>query len=148
MRFALQVAEVVREAWLKRLPLFFRISATDWVEGGWTIDYAVQLARRLGGLGVDLVDCSSGGSSPHAKIPVGPGYQVPFAERIRREGSVLTAAVGMITTPEQANEIVATGKADMVLLAREFLRDPYFPMRAAKALGEEPKPPVQYGRAF
>ena len=143
MRFALQVAEVVREAWLKRLPLFFRISATDWVEGGWTIDYAVQLARRLGGLGVDLVDCSSGGSSPHAKIPVGPGYQVPFAERIRREAGVLTAAVGMITTPEQANEIVATGKADMVLLAREFLRDPYFPMRAAKALGEEPKPPVQ-----
>ena len=148
MRFALQVAEVVRGAWPKHLPLFFRISATDWVEGGWTIEDAVELARRLGGLGADLVDCSSGGSSPHAKIPVGPGYQVPFAERIRRETGVLTAAVGMITTPEQANEIVADGKADMVLLAREFLRDPYFPMRAAKALGEELKPPVQYGRAF
>ncbi|HXK02938.1 MAG TPA: NADH:flavin oxidoreductase/NADH oxidase [Verrucomicrobiae bacterium] len=147
-RLALEVAAAVRGVWPANLPLFFRVSATDWVEGGWTIDDTVALARRLGVLGVDLVDCSSGGSSPHAKIPMGPGYQVPFSERIRRESGVLTAAVGMITTPEQANAIVAAGQADLALLAREFLRDPYFPLRAAKALGEEPKPPIQYARAW
>jgi 2,4-dienoyl-CoA reductase-like NADH-dependent reductase (Old Yellow Enzyme family) len=130
------------------LPLFFRVSATDWVDGGWTIDETVELARRLHGLGVDLIDCSSGGSSPHARIPMGPGYQVPFADRIRREAGIATAAVGMITTPPQANEIIAAGQADLVFLAREFLRNPYFPVTAAVALGEKPAPPIQYGRAW
>ncbi|HTS64663.1 MAG TPA: NADH:flavin oxidoreductase/NADH oxidase [Candidatus Acidoferrales bacterium] len=147
-RFALDVARAVRGVWPAHLPLFFRVSATDWVDGGWTIEDTVELARRLSALGVDVVDCSTGGSSTRARIPLGPGYQVPFAERIRRESGVLTAAVGMITTPEQANEIVSTGKADLVLLAREFLRDPYFSLHAAKALGEDPQAPVQYKRAF
>jgi 2,4-dienoyl-CoA reductase-like NADH-dependent reductase (Old Yellow Enzyme family) len=97
---------------------------------------------------VDLIDCSSGGSSPHAKVPLGPGYQVPFAAQVRRDANIATAAVGLITTPEQANAIVAEGQADLILLAREFLRDPYFPLTAAKALGEKPTPPIQYGRAW
>jgi 2,4-dienoyl-CoA reductase-like NADH-dependent reductase (Old Yellow Enzyme family) len=148
MRFALEVTAAVRKQWPEHLPLFVRISATDWVEGGWTIDESVELSRQLRALGVDLVDCSSGGTAAHAKIPLGPGYQVPFAERIRRETGVLTGAVGMITTPAQADEIIQSGQADLILLAREFLRDPYFPLHAAKALGEAPAPPVQYGRAF
>ena len=148
MRFALEVTEAVRAAWPSRLPLSVRISATDWVPGGWTIDDSVELARRLRALGVDLIDCSSGGTTPTAKIPVAPGYQVPFAERIRRETGIRTAAVGLITQPEQADEIVRSGKADLVLLAREFLRNPYFPLQAAKALGEEVKAPVQYARAY
>jgi 2,4-dienoyl-CoA reductase-like NADH-dependent reductase (Old Yellow Enzyme family) len=148
MRFALEIATAVRAVWPERLPLFFRISATDWVDGGWNIDESVELSRRLHALGVDLVDCSSGGAVAHARIPVGPGYQVPFAERIRREVGVLTGAVGMIATPEQADEIIRAGRADVVLLAREFLRDPYFPLHAATALGEKPVPPVQYSRAF
>jgi len=147
-RFALEVAGRVRGVWPEHLPLFLRISSTDWVEGGWTIDESVELARRMKALGVDLIDCSSGGSSPHAKIPLGAGYQVPFAERIRREAGIATAAVGLITTPEQAEEIIAGGKADLVLLAREFLRDPYFPLRAARALDGTLKAPVQYGRAW
>ena len=138
----------MRAIWPENLPLFVRISATDWVEGGWDIDDSVALARRLVALGVDLVDCSSGGLSPQQKIPLGPGYQVPFAARIRREAEVLTGAVGMISTPRQADEIVRAGDADVVLMAREFLRDPYFPLHAAKALGEAFPPPVQYGRAF
>jgi 2,4-dienoyl-CoA reductase-like NADH-dependent reductase (Old Yellow Enzyme family) len=148
IRFALEVVKTVRSAWPEHLPLFLRISATDWMEGGWTADESVELARRVKPLGVDLIDCSSGGSSLHAKIPLEPGYQVPYAERIRRETGILTAAVGLITTPAQAEEIVHTGKADLVLLAREFLRDPYFPRRAAQELGQKLKPPVQYGRAW
>jgi len=148
MRLALEVAAAARGVWPANLPMSFRVSATDWVEGGWSIEETVELARRLGKTGIDLVDCSSGGSSPHAKIPMGPGYQVPFAERIRRETGVPTAAVGMITTPEQANAIIEAGQADLVLLAREFLRDPYFPLRASKALGEKLEPPAQYLRAW
>jgi 2,4-dienoyl-CoA reductase-like NADH-dependent reductase (Old Yellow Enzyme family) len=148
LRLALEVTEAVRGVWPARLPLFFRVSATDWVPGGWTPDDSVELTRRLQPLGVDLLDCSSGGNAEHAKIPLGPGYQVPFAERIRRETGMLTGAVGMITTPSQADEIVRRGQADLVLLAREFLRDPYFPLHAACALGEKPAPPLQYARAF
>jgi 2,4-dienoyl-CoA reductase-like NADH-dependent reductase (Old Yellow Enzyme family) len=147
-RFALEVTEAVRAEWPSNLPLFFRVSATDWIAGGWTPEDTVALARRLKQVGVDLIDCSSGGNSPFAKIPVGPGYQVPFAEQVRRDADIATAAVGMITTPEQANSIIAKGKADVVLLAREFLRDPYFPRTAAKALGEKAEPPVQYLRAW
>jgi len=148
IRFALEVTGAVRAAWPERLPLFLRISSTDWVDGGWTIEESVELARRVRELGVDLVDCSSGGASLEQKIPMAPGYQVPFAERIRREAGIRTGAVGLITTPQQADEIVRSGKADLVLLAREFLRDPYFPLRAAKALGVEIKAPPQYLRAW
>ena len=146
-RLLLRVAEAVRGAWPEHLPLFVRISASDWAEGGWTIDDSVELARRLRGRGVDLVDASSGGMVPHAKIELGPGYQVPFAARIRREAGIATAAVGLITEPEQANAIVASGQADMVLLARQMLRDPYWPLHAAAALGVQVSWPVQYLRA-
>jgi 2,4-dienoyl-CoA reductase-like NADH-dependent reductase (Old Yellow Enzyme family) len=148
MRFALEVTEAVRSVWPERLPLLYRISATDWVEGGWSPDDSVALARELKKAGVDLVDCSSGGNSTEQKIPLVPGYQVPFSERIRREAEIPTGAVGLITGAGQAEEIVREGKADMVLLAREFLRDPYFPLHAAAELGEKPAPPVQYARAF
>jgi 2,4-dienoyl-CoA reductase-like NADH-dependent reductase (Old Yellow Enzyme family) len=148
IRFALEVVEAVRAVWPASLPLFLRISATDWVDGGWDIADSVRLAKEAGQRGVDLIDCSSGGLAPQQKIPLSPGYQVPFAERIGREASVKTGAVGLITTPQQAEEIVSSGKADIVLLAREFLRDPYFPLHAAKALGVEFKPAVQYQRAF
>jgi 2,4-dienoyl-CoA reductase-like NADH-dependent reductase (Old Yellow Enzyme family) len=148
LRFALEVTEAIRGAWPANLPLFFRISATDWVPGGWTDDDSVELVRRLRSLGVDLVDCSSGGNAAEAKIPLGPGYQVPFAERIRRETGMPTGAVGLITTPQQGDEIIRSGKADLVLLAREFLRDPYFGLHAASALGEKPPAPPQYARAF
>jgi 2,4-dienoyl-CoA reductase-like NADH-dependent reductase (Old Yellow Enzyme family) len=147
MRLALQVTERVRAAWPEHLPLFVRISATDWVDGGWNADESMELARQLKKRGVDLVDCSSGGMVPGAQIPVGPGYQVPFAERIRREGAIATAAVGMITEAAQANEIVAEGKADLVMLAREMLRDPNWPVHAAAALGEAASWPKQYLRA-
>ena len=148
VRFALETVRAVRAVWPEGLPLFVRISASDWVEGGWDIDESVGLSRRLSALGVDLIDCSSGGLAPQQKIPLGPGYQVPFAARIRREAEIRTAAVGLITTPQQADEIVRGEEADLVLLAREFLRDPYFPLHAAKALGEAVQPPVQYRRAF
>jgi 2,4-dienoyl-CoA reductase-like NADH-dependent reductase (Old Yellow Enzyme family) len=148
IRFALEVSEAVRGVWPSHLPLFYRTSATDWVEGGWTPDDSVELARRLKAQGVDLIDCSSGGNAAHAKIPLGPGYQVPFAERIRRESGILTGAVGLITAASQAEEIVRDGQADLVLLAREFLRDPYFPLHAARELTEKPAPPMQYARAF
>ncbi|HUA58766.1 MAG TPA: NADH:flavin oxidoreductase/NADH oxidase [Verrucomicrobiae bacterium] len=148
IRFTLEICSAVREVWPERLPLFLRISASDWVPGGWDIGESVELARRVRPLGVDLVDCSSGGLSMEQKIPLAPGYQVPFAEQVRREAGIATGAVGLITTPQQADEIVRSGKADLVLLAREFLRDPYFPLHAAKALGVEVKPPVQYARAF
>jgi 2,4-dienoyl-CoA reductase-like NADH-dependent reductase (Old Yellow Enzyme family) len=148
IRFALETAQAVRAVWPERLPLFVRISASDWVEGGWDIDQSVEFARRLRGLGVDLIDCSSGGLDPRQKIQLGPGYQVPFAERIRREAEIPIGAVGLITSPQQADEIVRSGQADLVLLAREFLRDPYFPLHAAKELGDAVPTPNQYLRAF
>jgi 2,4-dienoyl-CoA reductase-like NADH-dependent reductase (Old Yellow Enzyme family) len=146
-RLPLEVADAVRAAWPEHLPLFMRISATDWAEGGWSPDESVELARRLREHGVDLVDVSSGGQVPNAKIPAGPGFQVPFAERIRKEAGIPTAAVGLITAPEQAGDIIAHGQADIVLLAREMLRDPYWPLHAASALGESVTWPVQYLRA-
>jgi len=150
IRFLLETTRAVRSVWPEQLPLAVRVSSTDWVEGGWTIDETVELARRLKAEAVDLVDCSSGGTVPNAKIPTGPGYQVPFAERVRREAGVATAAVGMITEPKQADEIIRSGQADIVLLARAVLRDPHWPLHAAKALGqpERLRPPVQYGRAI
>jgi len=147
-RLAIEVTEAVRAAWPADLPLFLRISATDWAEGGWDIADSVELARRVRGLGVDLIDCSSGGAVPHQTIPLAPGYQAPFAERIRREAGLATGAVGLITTAQQADEIVRSERADMVLLGRAFLRDPYFPLHAARDLGVEMKPPLQYARAF
>ena len=147
MRFPLRVAAAVREVWPERLPLFVRISATDWTEGGWDVDQSAQLAARLRDLGVDLIDCSSGGNVAHAQIPVAPGYQVPFAERLRREATIATGAVGMITEPRQANEIIASGRADAVIMARELLRHPYWPLHAAKALGADVAWPNQYLRA-
>lgn len=150
IRFILETVKAVRAVWPEKLPLAIRFSCTDWVEGGWTIDETVELARRVKTEGIDLVDCSSGGTTPDAKIPVGPGYQVQFAERIKKEAGVLTSAVGMIREPHQADKIIADGQADIVLLAREFLRDPYWPYHAAKALGQKDRlpPPVQYGRAL
>jgi len=148
-RFPLEVVRAVRAAMPDSLPLFVRISASDWTEGGWTIDDSVEFARILRGEGVDVIDCSSGGNVPHAKIETGPGYQVPFAEAIKRAAGIATAAVGMINT-RLADEIVRSEQADMVLIARQFLRDPYFPLHAAKELGMSDRlpPPVQYGRAF
>jgi 2,4-dienoyl-CoA reductase-like NADH-dependent reductase (Old Yellow Enzyme family) len=150
IRFLLETTRAVRAVWPERLPLTARLSCTDWVDGGWTLDDSVELARRLKHEGVSLIDCSSGGMVGHAKIPVGPGYQVPFAERIRREAQIATAAVGMITEPAQADTIIRNGQADLVLLARAELSDPHWPLHAAKALGrtESLKPPLQYGRAF
>jgi len=148
IRFVLELTDAVRSVWPERLPLFVRISATDWKDGGWTLDDSVQLATELRGCAVDLIDCSSGAMVPDAKIPVGPGFQVPFAERIKREAGIRTGAVGMITEPGQADQIIRSGQADVVLLAREFLRDPYWPLHAAMALGLKPQPPVQYQRAF
>jgi 2,4-dienoyl-CoA reductase-like NADH-dependent reductase (Old Yellow Enzyme family) len=148
VRVAVEVVKAVRAEIGPDVPLFLRISATDWVEGGWAIEDSVELARRAAGLGVDLVDVSSGGSALSAKIPVGPGFQVPFAARIRRETGVMTGAVGMITEPAQAEEIVATGKADVILMAREFLRDPYFAIHAAEKLGAQVMMPKQYLRAI
>lgn len=142
----LQIIESVKSVWPENLPLFVRISATDWTDGGWNIDDSVRLARILQDCGVDLVDCSSGGMVPQAKIVTGPGYQVPFAQALKSTG-ILTAAVGMITSVKQAEEIISAGKADLVFLAREYLRDPYFPLHAAKELGSEIEWPVQYQRA-
>ena len=146
-RLLREVVQAVRRVWPEAAPLFVRISATDWVEGGWDIEQSVELARHLKLLGVDFIDCSTGGNAAQAKIPVGPGYQVPFAERIRRDAGILTGAVGLITEPSQAEHIVSSGQADAVLLARELLRDPYFPLRAARELGQEIGWPAQYLRA-
>ncbi len=150
IRLLVETAAATRALWPERKPLFVRISCTDWVEGGWTIEESVELARKLKDSGVDLIDCSSGGTAATAQIPVGAGYQTPFAERIRREANIPTAAVGMITQPMQADQIVRNGQADMVLLARELLRDPYWPIHAAKALHklDQASIPPQYGRAF
>jgi 2,4-dienoyl-CoA reductase-like NADH-dependent reductase (Old Yellow Enzyme family) len=147
IRMLCEVVQAVRGTWPSTLPLFVRISATDWAEGGWDIEQSVGLARRLAPLGVDLIDCSSGGLVPGVKIPVGPGYQVGFAERVRRDAEILTGAVGMITEPKQADDIIAAGQADLVLLARQLLRDPYWPLRAARELGSTPAWPLQYLRA-
>ncbi|MGE3955430.1 MAG: NADH:flavin oxidoreductase/NADH oxidase [Vicinamibacterales bacterium] len=147
IRFCLEVVTAVRQVWPAALPLFVRISSTDWTEGGWDIEQSVELARRLGALGVDVVDCSSGGNVAHAKIPIGPGYQVPFAERIKRDAAIATGAVGLITRPEEADAIIRGGQADLVLLARELLRDPYWPLRAARELGHQVEWPSQYLRA-
>ena len=147
IRLLLEVVGRVQTVWPSELPLFVRISATDWTEGGWTIDDSVALAGILKEKGVDVVDCSTGGNVATAKIPVKPGYQVPFAERVKKETGIMTAAVGLITSPEQANAILASGQADLVFLAREFLRDPYFPLHAAQATGAATTWPVQYERA-
>jgi 2,4-dienoyl-CoA reductase-like NADH-dependent reductase (Old Yellow Enzyme family) len=150
IRFLLETTRAVRAVWPAGLPLTVRLSCTDWVEGGWTLEETVELARRLKAEGVDLIDCSSGGSVPQARIPVGPGFQVPLAERVRREAGIATAAVGLITDPGQADCIVREGQADLVLLARELLRDPHWPLRAARALqvpGLAPAP-LQYARAW
>jgi len=149
-RFLLETTQAVRAVWPEELPLTVRLSCTDWVPGGWNIEECVELARRLQAEGVDLIDCSSGGNVPDAKIPVAPGYQVPFAERIRRETGIATAAVGFITQPQEADDIIRAGQADLVLLAREFLRDAYWPAHAAKVLGHQDKlpPPLQYARAW
>ncbi|WP_405112619.1 NADH:flavin oxidoreductase/NADH oxidase [Micromonospora sp. NBC_01405] len=148
MRLTLAVARAVRAAVGENVPVLARISATDWTEDGWTVEDSVVLAGELAAAGVDLVDASSGGASARAAIPVGPGYQVPLAARIRREAGVPTGAVGLIVEPEQAEQIVAGGEADLVLLGRELLRDPYWPRRAAAKLGAAPSWPAQYARAL
>jgi 2,4-dienoyl-CoA reductase-like NADH-dependent reductase (Old Yellow Enzyme family) len=148
IRLLLEVTAAIKEAWPDENPMFVRISSTDWTEGGWTADDSAALAKVLKDKGVDLVDCSSGGNVL-AKIPLKPGYQVEFAEKLRKETGILTGAVGLITEAVQADEIIQNGQADVVLLAREMLRDPYFPLRAAHILGigREVKWPVQYERA-
>lgn len=148
IRLLREVLSALRQVWPERLPLWLRISATDWAEGGWDIEQSIELTRIARGLGVDLIDVSSGGLVPGVKIPVGPGYQVDFASRIRREAGIATGAVGLITEPRQADAILAEGHADIVLLAREELRDPYWPRRAAKELGVEIEVPLQYQRAW
>ncbi|MFO7173180.1 MAG: NADPH dehydrogenase NamA [Bacillota bacterium] len=147
MRLLLRVVEAVRRVWPEEKPLFVRVSASDYVAGGLEPDDLVRVARALAPLGVDLVDCSSGGLVSGARIPVGPGYQVPFAEKIRREAGIPTGAVGLITRPEQAEEILLNGRADLVLLGRELLRNPYWPLQAARILGAEVQWPAQYLRA-
>jgi len=147
LRFPVSVARAVREAWPDDLPVFVRVSATDWVEGGWDLPQTIALARELKGIGIDMVDCSSGGTVPDAKIPAGPGFQTPFAAAVRREAGIATGAVGLITGPVQAEQIVSTGLADAVMIGREFLRDPYWPFHAARTLGVEIPWPSQYERA-
>jgi len=147
VRFTLEVTEAVRSVWPESLPLFMRLSGTDWVNDGWDVEQSGELARLLGERGVDLIDCSSGGIVPGVKIPVGPGYQVSLAERIRAVSGLPTAAVGLITSAQQADAVLRSGSADMVLLARKLLRDPYWPLHAARELGVEVEWPVQYQRA-
>ncbi len=146
MRFPLAVAEAVRQAWPDEKPVFFRLSATDWADGGWDLAQSVELAKRLEAAGIDLVDCSSGGNVADAKMAIGPGYQVPFSAAIRREAGVKTSAVGLITDAVQAEQILELGEADAIGIARAFLRDPYWPRHAARALGEDPRWPNQYKR--
>ena len=147
MRLTLRIAEAVRKALPAELPLFVRISGSDWAEGGWDLSDSIELAKHLKALGVDLIDCSSGGLVPYAKIAVGPGYQVPFARGVREGAGIATGAVGLITSARQAEDILQNGDADAVLVARQFLRDPYFALHAARELGDELAWPVQYGRA-
>ncbi|HET7785162.1 MAG TPA: NADH:flavin oxidoreductase/NADH oxidase [Myxococcales bacterium] len=147
IRALLEVTRAVRARWPERLPLFVRISATDWTEGGWDIEQSVELSRRLAKEGVDLIDCSSGGMVPGVKIPAGPGYQAPFAERIRREAGIRTGAVGLIRSADQAEHVLRSGQADAVILARQLLREPYWPLAAARQLGVQVRWPPQYDRA-
>lgn len=147
IRFLLEVTDAVQEIWPADLPLFVRISATDWAEGGWTAAESVKLSAILKDKGVDLIDCSTAGLVSWQKIPAGPGFQVPFAEQIKKETGILTGAVGLLTEADQMEEIVASGKADLILIARESLRDPYFPLHAAQQLGVDLKWPDQYDRA-
>lgn len=146
-RFLLEIIEAVRTVWPEEYPLFVRISASEWSEKGWTPDDSVALAKLLTGKGVDLMDCSSGGNIYKAHISVGPMYQVPFAEKVKKGSGMLTGAVGLITTAQQCEDIIANGRADMIVLARQLLRDPYFPLHAARELGAEIEWPVQYERA-
>jgi 2,4-dienoyl-CoA reductase-like NADH-dependent reductase (Old Yellow Enzyme family) len=146
-RLAVRAAQTVREIWPKTLPVFVRLSCTDWAEGGWDLEQSVELSKLLKAVGVDLIDCSSGALIPHVRIPSTPGYQVPFAAAIRERAGIATGAVGLITEAKQAEQIVAEGKADAVLIARAMLADPYWPLHAAKALGVNVEWPVQYGRA-
>ncbi|MGI8812602.1 MAG: NADH:flavin oxidoreductase/NADH oxidase [Pyrinomonadaceae bacterium] len=148
MRFPLMIAETVRNAVPANLPVFIRISATDWADGGWNLEQSIEFAKRLKQSGIDLIDCSSGGLVPNAKIEIGPGYQVPFADAIRREAGIATVAVGMITQPSQAENIIVSEQADAVMVAREFLRDPYLGFTAARELGVVVDVPKQYGRAI
>lgn len=145
MRLLLRVVERLRTLIAEELLLFVRISATDWADGGWEIEQSIQLARRLKSLGVDLIDVSSGGMVPQARIPVAKGYQVPFARRIRDEVDIRTGAVGMITEPQHADEIITGGDANLVFIAREFLREPYWALKAQQALGQDPAWPAPYG---
>jgi len=147
LRLPLEAAEAVRSVWPQELPLFGRSSCTDWVDGGWDLEQSIELCKRLKEMGVDLIDCSSGALVPYAKIPAGPGFQTPFATSIRQAADIATGTVGLITSPPQAEQIVATDQADVVLLAREMLRDPYWPLHAAKQLKAEVAWPVQYERA-
>lgn len=145
--FPLSVAQAVRQVWPEDLPVFVRISCTDWVEGGWDLAQSIDFCRKLKELGVDLIDCSSGALMPDVVMPAGPGFQTPFSAAIRREVGIATGTVGLITEPAQAEQIVATEQADAVLLGREFLRNPYWPLHAAKALGVDLPWPPQYKRA-
>jgi len=147
VRLMLEVVDAVRSVCPDSLPLLVRLSGTDWMEGGWDVEQSAELARLLGARGVDLIDCSSGGIVPGARIPIGPGYQVSLAERIREVSGVPTAAVGLITSAQQADAILRSGSADMVLLARKLLRDPYWPLHAARELDVSVEWPVQYQRA-
>ena len=146
-RFLLEITDAVREVWTDEKPLFVRVSASDWVDGGWDIEESVELAKVLKTKGVDLIDCSSGGNSPRQKIPVSPLYQTPFAERIKKEAGIMTGAVGLITTTEQCESIISKQQADVVILARQLLREPYFPLHAAHDLGVDIPWPPQYDRA-
>lgn len=147
MRFTLELTKEIRNTIPEEMPLFVRISATDWVEGGWDLEQSIALACELKPLGVDVIDCSSGALVPYAKIPVSPGYQVPFAAKIRESCQIKTAAVGMITEPNQLNDIILSGSADLVFVAREFMRDPYFGLLTEKALDHEQSWPISYGYA-
>ncbi|WP_324678977.1 NADPH dehydrogenase NamA [Hymenobacter sp. GOD-10R] len=147
IRLLLEIIDAVRETWPAEYPLLVRISATDWTEGGWTIEDSVRLAKVLKDKQIDLIDTSTGGNVPQAEIPVGPGYQVEFAARVKQEANIPTGAVGIITTAQQAEDILANNQADLILMARELLRDPYFPLHAAQELGADLEWPVQYQRA-
>ena len=146
-RLLRDVLAAVRSVWPERLPISVRLSATDWTDGGWTLDDTVAISKTLGGEGADIIDVSSGGNVATAKIPIGSGYQVAFAERVRKESSIHSGAVGLITSPQQADMIVRTGQADMVFIARELLRDPHWPLRAARELRHDIAWPPQYERA-
>jgi 2,4-dienoyl-CoA reductase-like NADH-dependent reductase (Old Yellow Enzyme family) len=147
IRFLIEITEAVRQVWSEEKPLFVRISATDWVDGGWNIEESIELSKILKTKGVDLIDCSSGGNSPAQKITIAPLYQTPFAERIKKEAGIMTGAVGLITTAEQAESILNNEQADLIILARQLLREPYFPLHAAHHLGADITWPLQYDRA-